>query len=121
METLLGGRDLTITRLDGSTETVKVRQLPIRRFEALRATLADEPARVALYTGQPPPWADLLTPESFEAIIVEGDRLNADFFGRWLQRQMQWQDLLAPGLREQLVQAAMTSPGASPNSPLKPA
>lgn len=97
METLLGHTDLTVTLLDGSTEQVQVRQLPIREYPAYLAAQLDEAAMVEMICAKPAGWADTLTHESIESIVTEGDRMNADFFGRWLQRRIARQERLLPG------------------------
>lgn len=92
--TLVGGIDLSITKLDGSTESVKVRQLPVKLFPQYLATMLDEQKQVELLCDRQPGWADTLTPDSHELIVMEGEKLNRDFFSRWLQRKKEREALI---------------------------
>jgi hypothetical protein len=117
LETVLGGTEIIITKSDGTTEPVCVLQLPIRKYTVYLMALEDEAAMVELLTGKPKGWNEELTTESFERIVVEGERINADFFGRWLQRRLDRQEKLMPGMREQLAVEALKSQISSLNSP----
>src|SRR5688572_11114890 len=101
--TLCGGIDYTATKRDGSSETVQILQLPIKQFPAYSKVLTDEPALVDLLTGKPKGWSETLTNESFEQIVQEGKKLNADFFERWLRRQFETQEKLTPGITQAMV------------------
>ena len=116
METLLGRGELNVTKEDGTTEKVDVRQLSIAQFPKLLAAQDDEVAMACLYTGKDQDWFMSLTMESQEAVIVEGDRINADFFVRWFQRRLAKQERLLPGVTEKAI-AQMAKPSSpSPNS-----
>lgn len=108
LETLLGGTRADVTLLDGSVETITVRQLPVRDLPRLlqASAQADESAMAELYCAKPAGWADTLTRESHERIIAEGERLNADFFARWLQRKTRREETLFPGQQEALLKLA---------------
>ena len=140
LETLLGGLDLVAAKTDGSTEPIKVRQLPVKLYPAYLAALTNEPRMVELFCDRPAGWADTLTPPAFEAIVLEGERLNADFFGRWQLRRQRREALLPrqdpaealalletlqqknPQLARTLIEAAgLTWPDLPPTSPPKPA
>lgn len=86
MITLMGGTELVVQKVDGSSETVKVLQLPIKLFPRLRGCLQDEGAQAELYCGKEKGWSDLLTPASHEEVITTGERINRDFFLRWVER-----------------------------------
>jgi hypothetical protein len=88
-ETLLGTQEVEVMHLDGVKEQIKVRQLPIRCYPAYLEAQDDELKQIELLAGRAPGWAESLTIVSVEAILAAGDRLNADFFGRWLRRRMQ--------------------------------
>jgi len=92
-------------------ELVKVLQLAIKTYPALRLAMADEMKLAALYCqvqgpkskvqGQQPEWipatvewAEQLEPESHERVITEGERINSAFFGRWVERQKARESLL---------------------------
>lgn len=138
---LLGGIDLTVSFADHTVvgAVVKVRQLPVKLFPAYLATMNNETAQVELLCDKPAGWAESLTRESHEAIIEAGDKLNADFFGRWLERKKKRKALLPkpeigevvsiidalqksnPGLLDELMKKASageSSPSTSPTSPL---
>jgi hypothetical protein len=102
-ETLAGKSVATVTLLDGSRETVALRQLPLKEMEALLAAQGDETKLACLYTGRPESWFDGVSPEGQELIVQEGDRLNADFFGRWFRRRLDRQERLIPGSRARLL------------------
>ncbi len=86
MITLLGGTEIAVQKTDGSNETVKVLQLPIKLFPRLRACMQDEGLQVELYCGKEKGWSDSLTPESHEKVITTGEAINRDFFLRWVER-----------------------------------
>ena len=118
METLLGGADYPVTKLDGTVVTVLVRQLPLSDFPTLLARMEDEPSMAELYCGQKAGWAATLTLESLEKVIEAGERLNEDFFARWLARRLKRQERLMPGLTEKLMASAWpTSPPKSLSPP----
>jgi len=96
MATLLGGVDLTVKKLDGTTEAVKVRQLPVRLLQTYLLKLDDEAAAVELFCDKPEGWSDTLTIESFTAVVTEGERLNSETFFAWLQRRIARQERLVP-------------------------
>jgi hypothetical protein len=106
LETIRGGVDLEVQLVGGGTEQVFVRQIPIRLMPQLLATLEDEPRMVELFCDRPEGWSDTLTPEAFERLVAEGERLNADFFSRWLRRRLDRQERLLPGITEQLARNA---------------
>jgi hypothetical protein len=97
METLTGGSTLTAHYTDGTCETVKVRQLPIRLLQSYLQTVDDECARLELLCDKPERWADKLTAESHVDLLTAGEALNNDNFFAWLRRRVQRQERLAPG------------------------
>jgi hypothetical protein len=121
LTTVCGGKDVEVKLGNGSSESVFVRQLPIKLMTQLLAALEDEPKMIELFCDRPAGWSDSLTPESFEALVSEGERINADFFGRWLQRRLKRQERLIPGITERLAQTVgLPSPIGSPKSPSEP-
>lgn len=78
---------MIVTKLDGTTEAVKVMQLPIRSMGDYLAAIDDESKLVELAANKEAGWSDSLTEESFEAVIIKMEELNADFFFRWLNRR----------------------------------
>ena len=119
-ETLRGNVTITVELNDGTWQPVIVRQLPIREMERWLSIIDDEPAVAELFASQPEGWSELLPPESIERIVVEGERLNRDFFGRWLDRRTARKEWLAPVLaRNAALQGSL--PTGSPSLPSKPA
>jgi hypothetical protein len=122
-ETLMGGKDVTVTYQDGKTEAVRVRQLCIEDYPKLLAAMQDEATQAELYCGKEVGWAKQLTTECHDLVMEEGERINADFFGRWVQRRMRKLKLLGPELTDKLVgalanaQSKPTSPGLSARLP----
>lgn len=109
-ETLFGGIDLEVELLDGTKQTVRVKQLPISQIKPLAVAYEnDECAEIALFTGKPKEFADTLTIKSAEKIIAEGERINADPLERWFQRQMRKLERFNPELAARLG-ASATSP-----------
>lgn len=138
MNTLTGGRELDVAKLDGSRETVFVRQLPVRLFQSYMATMQDEAKQVELLCSKEAGWADGITLASHEEILQAGNKLNSDFFSRWLERQKERAAMLPkpdvgeavkilealqrsnPALVESMIRQAATSNSSSPTSPLPP-
>jgi hypothetical protein len=119
-ETLLGGVDYEARKLDGSTEAVRIRQLPVRLMDQYLNVLNDEPKVVELLCGRPAGWSDCLSNESFEKIVEEGTRVNADFFERFLARKANMVSTLhrLAGAHQAVVErlASATLPTTLPNS-----
>lgn len=106
-ETLLGGYTVKVAfNVGSSTEDVLVRQLPIKSFPALLAAADDEYKMAELYCDKPSGWAETLTLNSLEAVINEGERVNQDFFSRWVQRRLNRQEKMMPGVTEKVMAAA---------------
>lgn len=85
-ETLLGGASHDITLADGTTATVKVRQIRLKEYEAA-ARIADQEFRlVELVCDQPAGWVETVSPESYELLATEMRRLNPSFFA-WQGRK----------------------------------
>jgi hypothetical protein len=117
-ETLFGGIELEVSLATGGTEKVFVRQIPVRLMPQMLATLEDENRLVELFCDRPEGWSDNLAVESFEKVILEGERLNADFFSRWVQRRLTRQEKVMPGITEQIARnAGLPLPIGSPNAP----
>jgi hypothetical protein len=117
-ETLFGGMEVEVVLTSGQTEQVFIRQLPIRQMPQMLASLEDENRLVELFCDKPEGWSDGLTVESFENVVTEGERLNADFFSRWVQRRLTRQEKVMPGITEKLAKSAgLPLPTGSPSAP----
>jgi len=105
--TLFGGRLATVAFLDGRTEEITVRQLPLRDYERAFNILDDELALTALICGKDKAWltgskedgSDGLQPESYEALRAAAQEVNGNGFFAWSQRR-------AERLHAQLLQNA---------------
>ncbi len=106
MVTLLGGVEYEVKKLDGTTEKVKILQLPVSKMLKLLEAQDNEAAMVALFTGKPDNWCDTISNESFVHIVTEGEKVNADFFDAWVKRRIARQEKLIPGITEKLAQSA---------------
>ncbi|HVY69679.1 MAG TPA: hypothetical protein VHH73_07095 [Verrucomicrobiae bacterium] len=128
--TLLGGFEMEAAKFDGTRETVKVRQLPVRDLPKYLNVYQNEAATVELFCAKDSGWADQLAPESFEALLAAGEKLNLDFLSRYAARQLARNERLLPGFREKVMGDLLGRPAASspgnpspatpPPSPSKP-
>ena len=117
-ETLFGGIELEVSLVAGGTEKVFVRQIPVRLMPQMLANLEDENRLVELFCDKPDGWSDSITPESFEKVVLEGERLNSDFFSRWVHRRLTRQEKVMPGITERLARnAGLPLPTGSPSAP----
>lgn len=117
MTTLMGGTEMTVEKLDGTTETVKVRQLPVRLLQSYLLKLDDEAAAIELFCDKPEGWADTLTIASCAAIVTKGEELNSESFFAWLQRRVARQERLVPNSTGEVGKTVLSiSPTSSPKS-----
>ena len=91
---LNGGVMLTVLFESAGAEgpvngSVKVRQIPVRDYDAGFPFIADEPAMVGFLCGQNKAWALTLTPASFEEILETGREVNEKGFFTHCQRRME--------------------------------
>ncbi len=107
LETLKASTEVTVSNLAGDTETITLRQIALGDCDKLLAAQDNEVVLACLYTGRDRAWFEGLVPESQEQVVVQGDRLNADFFGRWFRRRLERQERLMPGVTEKFVQRAL--------------
>jgi len=122
IETLMGGKAVTVALRDGVKEEVFVQQLAIAQMPRMLAVIEDEAAMVELFCARPKGWAANLSPEAHEELVTEGERLNADFFARWVQRQLQRRERLVPGITQAMQSTVLSSlRTGSPSSPSNPA
>jgi hypothetical protein len=122
--TIVGGVELTVTHLPaehfdesalkrlekfrpllGTSEVVKVRQVPISQMSRYgNAVLFNEEGiAIEIYCGKDPGWADTLEPASVNAIADKGLEINLLFFSAWYQRQARWKKPQQPEAITQLL------------------
>lgn len=90
--TLLRGKLVLVTFDDEATLPleVRVRQIPVREYEAGFKLYTDEVALIAFLCAKPKEWALSLSPESYEEVIAIGREVNArGFFSFCLRRSEQ--------------------------------
>ncbi len=122
IETLMGGKTVAAALRDGTKEEVFVQQLAVAQMPRMLAVIEDEAAMVELFCAKPKGWAANLSPEAHEELVTEGERLNADFFARWVQRQLQRRERLVPGITQAMQSTVLSSlRTGSPSSPSNPA
>jgi hypothetical protein len=88
LDILAGGTNVTVKLLEGSTDTIFVRQLAVKEYGALADVMDDEIGQVALFTGKPKEWAERLSPQSHHELMTAAWRLNGDFFWGWFERRL---------------------------------
>ncbi len=121
--TIAGGVDLEVTHLDGSKETVKIRQIPATKLEQFVQRLSDEATSISIYCDKPREWADSLEAASASAICDKGMEINGPFFKAWFRRQANWRDMTNTGAIAELQKKidsmveALRSGNFAPQSP----
>jgi hypothetical protein len=97
-----GGVELEVTHMDGSKETVSVRQIQLSRFAqyALLVSWGHQAEMIELYCDKPKGWADTLTPESARAVADKGQEINLPFFKAWSRHQKKWRDAFADSTKD---------------------
>jgi hypothetical protein len=98
MVTISGGVEMIVTHLDGSKETVKVRQIPATKIETFMSKLVDESTSVSIYCDKPQEWADTLTQQSIDDICEKGFEINESFLNAWCRRRAKWTEMLNVGV-----------------------
>jgi hypothetical protein len=124
-DTLMGAVEVTIKKRDGTTEKIKVLQLPVEKYPELASRLHDEGKQIELYcerqepegTWKPVPigWAAALSPAAHNQVMETAGDLNKDFFEAWLRRRVATMEAMRPGVIEKfLAVEAQTLPSTSP-------
>ncbi len=83
-----GSVPVTVKTITGETVSVNVLELPIRQMQALAEAQEDSEVLTALYTGNDTAWAGTLTRESAMQVLDVGDRINGQFFARWVATRL---------------------------------
>jgi hypothetical protein len=118
--TIAGGVELEATQLDGSKETVKVRQIPVSKINAFLSAMGNEAELIELYCDKPKGWTDTLTLESASAIADKGQEINLPFFSAWFRRQAKWREGQQQGTIAELEKKIAEMGGRSPSGNLPP-
>jgi hypothetical protein len=122
--TIVGGVELTVTHLPaehfdesalkrlekfrpllGTSEVVKVRQVPISKMSRYaNAVLFNEEAdAIEIYCSREPGWADTLDRRERQRVADKGLEINLPFFSAWYQRQAKWKKTQTPEAVTQLM------------------
>ncbi|MHB8520729.1 MAG: hypothetical protein ACYDH9_08215 [Limisphaerales bacterium] len=121
MTTVLGGEDLTVTLLDGTSKIVRVRQLKVSELPKYALVFEDDAKCIELFCAEQPGWADTLTLESAMALLERGHALNSDFLARIARAKNALREKLLPGYREMLSKLLKSQlPSSAVGSPPKP-
>ena len=105
LTTILGGEDISITLRDGTSENIKVRELPIKKLDEFLRKIGDEDALVELYCDKETGWAANLTRESWEKVLEKGDEINLDFFTSRARKRLERHEKILPGFLEKIQKA----------------
>lgn len=114
--TILGGIDLPVTFADGTTATIRVRDLPMSQMPDYLKCVESESKTIALFTGQSEEWAHALTRESWESILEAGEARNLDFLLRFSQRAAARREKIMPGLQQQMLEVLARQLSITPSS-----
>jgi hypothetical protein len=90
--TIAGGVEFEVTLLDGTKETVKVRQIPISKLKNFitTASFGNMAEEIDLYCDKQNGWADSLMPDSAIAVAKKGQEINHPFLKAWFDHQANW-------------------------------
>jgi hypothetical protein len=68
---------------------IKIRQIPVRDYDAGFGFVDDEPALVGFLCAKDKAWALTLAPDSYEDVLVKGRAVNQKGFFSFCQRRME--------------------------------
>lgn len=117
IETLIGGKQVSVKFKGGTEEAVFVRQLPIRQLPEYLSKQDDEAGLIELVCDKPSGWSDGLTMQSHESLIEIVEAMNSVPFFAWLRRKVRRAERLAPGSTGEQGKAMLSaSPDGSRNA-----
>lgn len=102
-------KTIEVTKRDGTTETVEIRELTGRELNKWLEAVGDEGKLVELICGKPEGFADTLTLASYDEVISQGRELNEPYFYKWYQRMLERNERLSPGFSESLKRKAVSA------------
>lgn len=106
VQLVVGGAEIEIELLDGTRETVLVREIRPRHMEKYLRCFDDEAKSIELFCDKPEGWADTITTASHDTLIEKGQQINVPLFDRWFRRRKERLEILSPGLLEGLKESA---------------
>lgn len=119
MEKLEAGKTAKVIKVDGTEEEVKIRQVPLKDYKKGFTICEDEISRVGFICAKDEAWVYSLTPESYEMLAVETEKVNTHFFA-FCARQQQELTARINQMRPEIAQAAierLSSAGSQPRVP----
>lgn len=87
MDTLNGGRVVTVVKADGSKEDITVRQLPLKDYSAAFAAFDNEMELVSVICAKDKNWVFTLAPDSYEELLLAVQAVNDKGFFAYAARQ----------------------------------
>lgn len=86
--TLFGGVAFNATLADGTSEEIRIRQLPLAEYEKTFPLVDDEFALLAAIVAKSKDWVLNLSPESYEEAAKTAREVNEKGFFSWAVRKM---------------------------------
>jgi hypothetical protein len=118
---VVGGQHLTVTKRDGKTERVFVRELPIEALEEYAAVFGNEARELDVICDKPAGWSRTLSQNSFLE-VMEAGKGNRVFFTKVFHSRVelakQMDPLLAAEIDKRIAEASglLNSPSKPPSS-----
>jgi hypothetical protein len=116
-DTLFDGRSVTVLFEDGNQGVVRVSQLRLSQYEKAFAKCDDEFEMLGLICGHDGAWAMTLQPESYEALLVIAQEVNAKGFFAYADRRHGQLTRKLNSLSPQILAAATQAGTLSTSSP----
>jgi len=98
MVTIAGGVELIVKHLDGTSERVKIRQIPATKLELFMTKVSDESTSISIYCDKPIEWVDTLEQESINEVCDKGLEINENFLNAWCRRRAKWTEMVNVGV-----------------------
>lgn len=120
MTTVLGGKEMEVTFLDGNKKIVRVRQLPLKLMGQYAVALDNDERLVELYAGEEPGFAEHLETGSQLEVLEMGDSLNFPNFQRWFAHRRMALEKMGTNVTkavEEAVKSQMISQASASQSP----
>ena len=107
-----GGVEISIIKLDGTAESVKIRLLKINQFSSYLQAVESEEKTAELLCDKEPGWAETISTESLLDIIEKGHEINFPSVFRWAERKANLNAKLLPIAQKGLQTARALPPSA---------
>lgn len=119
--TVLNATPIAVTYRDGKTETVELRELTIRQLYKFieHFSESNSPALAALSVGRDANWPDLLSDDSYGAVVKEAIRLNFPRAAKLISADITVAARLSPAINRLVIAEDLLAGG--PSKPTSPA